>query len=358
MKINVKELENLRDEEEIRRYFLDKNINLSTEEIFELKENYNLKTNTNNKLTNDQLDKVAGGLLFGYNGKVCTTFNGKPPGFPEEHWGKAQIIFSIIQLDTLQNSGKFAYRISGKPYSLYNVTTPHYVNICYDSSSPDECKFIFYRVGSDLWGETRLREYAKEKYPEKNSSFLHFVLSQEKLDPDYDPSSAEGFELWQIARANDAKFEYMTPFSSPIVLAFVSKGAGSCFLHSHKSDGSYTTYTFKDICDLFTDEHYDRATGIGYIGLDCLSSDSMYGKIVYTHPTITPYNLNDFIPHDEPPKSDPHVKTDQRQEERIYRGEKTYPDTSPKPREKTYSDPPRKSKENTCSFFSSPFRLF
>lgn len=61
---NLKELEQLRDKKEIFEYFKAKGIKITHQQINKLKQNYeNLEYNAD-KLTTNQLDKIAGGVLF------------------------------------------------------------------------------------------------------------------------------------------------------------------------------------------------------------------------------------------------------------------------------------------------------
>ena len=62
--INLLDLEDLRDEKELRIYFLSKGIKLTDEDIEELKNLFNFIKQDGNGLTLEQLSEIAGGVKF------------------------------------------------------------------------------------------------------------------------------------------------------------------------------------------------------------------------------------------------------------------------------------------------------
>ena len=62
--INLLDLEDLRDEKELRIYFLSKGIKLTDEDIEELKNLFNFIKQDGNGLTLEQLSEIAGGAYL------------------------------------------------------------------------------------------------------------------------------------------------------------------------------------------------------------------------------------------------------------------------------------------------------
>ena len=64
--INIRALEKLRTKEEVINYFKQQGINITEDEIYELKQKYNKAQEIDSNLTMQQLDQVVGGCLISF----------------------------------------------------------------------------------------------------------------------------------------------------------------------------------------------------------------------------------------------------------------------------------------------------
>lgn len=323
MNINIKILETLRDEKEIREYFLSKNVNITNEEIYKLKESYNQTTNlSDNELSYEQLDGVAGGILYVFDKKVYSTLRDeKPEDMPQHVWQAAQDLMSM-QLDTYMNAIKFAYDLRNKlaPNYEYAVIIPPILQI----NSKGNLRFL--RVSYDTWEETHLKDYVSRYYPEKllysfpsvnlerliqdayNDYFEHpsAMLDQHKEKHYYDASSPEAFELWQIAAAHIGLYygqRIAITKVYPKTWANMENGL-PCFIHKVYKEGTFDCLYAHDIRYLFTSEHYDKARRSGYVDQPFSSDASIYGRFAYNDVSLSADDYLKLIPHDQMPSPD------------------------------------------------------
>lgn len=106
--INLKVLENLRTKEEVAEYFKTQGIEITEEEIENLKQQYSSEKLNENELTPNQLDKIAGGLIIFVAAK--TNFRIKTP---------EEFVYTFNPL-TKENNFGYAYTTESQVCILIN----------------------------------------------------------------------------------------------------------------------------------------------------------------------------------------------------------------------------------------------
>ena len=290
MNINIKILETLRNEREIREYFLSKNVNITNEEIYKLKESYNQTTNlSNNELTNEQLDGVAGGILYIFDGKVYSTLRDEfPKHMPERVREAAQGLMSThldIYINEIKSAASTAQSKNLTAHFSEVATIPIVLEIFKPDAEIDDYSFIFRRVGCDSYGETDLYSHAREL--ELTVSPGWYTGLRLRTDFRYDPSSPEFFEAWQISAAKASReCEALNKQAFPRI--YFSSPYTPVFIHKLYRSGKFDCLTCEDIQELSLD--MSAADTAGYTG-------SLYWRLSEKRIPISEYL--EHIPHDD-----------------------------------------------------------